>query len=263
MFPRSVRPALLFSLAFASIACSREKPGTDVPMKFHAIQRIPGSQSVAVILTEESGTSFLPLSVDEGQALSIYLGQKHIPSQRPLSHDLMVTLLQTLDATVNRVVITDLRENVYYAEIELHRGKDTVKIDARPSDAIALALRVEAPIFAKSHLLEKFRRTESTESDFSHVKVKTWGITVQDVEGTLRRVMGDRDGVLVTQVDFDSPAHESGLLPGDLILRVDDDPVPQLTVFGDLMAGKKDAAKITMEIARQDSTFMLTLERHN
>lgn len=251
-----------FSILFAA-ACAQQTSHTDVLMKFHTIQRIPGSQSVAVILTEASGSSFLSLSVDEGQALSIYLGQKHIPSERPLSHDLMANLLKRLNAEVRRIVITDLRENVYYAEIELIRDNEKVVVDARPSDAIALALRVDAPIYARSHLLERFRQTSERTGEISPTQVGALGLSVQPLEGTLQRVFGSDRGVLITQVEPESPAAAAQLAPGDLILMVDTARVPDIRTLLDLLAEKAGENALRFEISRGDSMFTVTVSRQN
>jgi bifunctional DNase/RNase len=244
-------------------ACSSPPPDKQILMKFHTIQQIPGSNSIAVILTEEKGENFLPLFVDRGQALSIYLGHSEIPGERPLSHDLMANMLKSLKAKVERIVITDLRNNIYYAELELRKGTDLIKVDARPSDAIALALRVHAPIFAMQHLLESSGSNMESEEAFSQVRVKSWGFTVQPVLGTLKRFFEGKEGVLVTQNEVDSPAKQAELLPGDLVMSIDGEKISDLDTFSEVMAERSKQARINLEIFRDCESRYITLTKHN
>lgn len=241
---------LLVSAAAAHIGCSSTPATEQVQMTFQSFQRIPGSNSVAIILAEKNGKSFLPLSIDRSQALSIYMGQKEIPSDRPQSHDLMASMLQTLNAKLDRIVITDLRDNVYYAQLELRRGDDRLKVDARPSDAIALALRVDAPIFAMNHLLDRNAAIEKADDTFSQARVKSWGFTVQDVRGTLQKAFGGQTGVVVAQVEMDSPAEQAELQPGDLIQAIDRESVAGMQTFSDKMAGKAGEEQVELLVQR-------------
>jgi len=263
MKTRSIFIAPLLAVATILIACSKTQTDGEVLMKFHAIQRIPGSQAVAIILTEENGQNFLPLYIDKDQALSIYLGHNEIASERPLSHDLMAEMLKSLEAKVERVVITDLRDNIYYAELELRKDTKTIKVDARPSDAIALALRVNAPIFAMQNLLEKTSDSGNAENALSQVRVKSWGLTVQSVHGTLQRIFEGRNGVLVTLYDIDSPAQQANLLPGDLIQNVDGEDIKDLEAFSKIMAEKSTKTSIDMEIFRDHKSQHIMLTKHN
>lgn len=254
---------LLVSFASALTSCSTTPTSAQVLVKFQSLQRIPGSSAVAIILAEPNSGSFLPLSIDREQALSIYLGQNDIPTERPRSHDLMASLLRSLDATVERIVITDLRDNVYYAELELSRGEKIVKVDARPSDAIALALRVDAPIFAMQHLLDNGALPDTAEDAFSQVRVKSWGFTVQEVSGTLQKAFDNKVGVLVAQSEDDSPAQQAGLMPGDLIETVDGQRVADLEAFGEVMAGKAADDQIELAIRRGQERLQIALSKHN
>jgi bifunctional DNase/RNase len=260
---RSMFIAPLFAAIFALISCSTNQPSKQVLMKFHAIQRIPGSNSVAIVLTEENGKNFLPLFVDANQALSIYLGQKEITRGRPLSHDLMAEIVNSLKAKVERIVITDLRDNIYFAELELRKGSEMIKVDARPSDAIALALRVHAPIFAMQHLLETQIGNEKNTETLSQVRVKSWGLTVQAVQGTLLRFFDGHRGVLVTQSEVNSPARQASVLAGDLIMSIDGESTSDLENFSEIMASRSAQASIDLEIYRDDETRLLTLTKHN
>jgi bifunctional DNase/RNase len=100
-----------------------------------------------LILTDEIEESYVPLVIGSAEANAIAVVLENVETSRPLTHDLLLSSILKLGATVDRVVITDLNDDVYYAEISLVHGGRTLRIDARPSDAIALALRAGASIF--------------------------------------------------------------------------------------------------------------------
>jgi bifunctional DNase/RNase len=112
------------------------------------------SKSPVVILQEVGGTRAVPIWIGPAEASAIAMEVAGKKFQRPLTHDLMVTIIEGLKAKVTRVVISDLRENTYYAHIFIERRKEVVSIDARPSDSIAIALRTKSPIFISDKLLD-------------------------------------------------------------------------------------------------------------
>lgn len=109
-----------------------------------------------VALKDQETGKVLPIFVGTFEGNSISIANRGIPTARPLTHDLMTNVIERLDARVKRVVVTDLRENIYYAYIYVQRGDTEVSIDSRPSDAIALATRVRVPIYVSKKLEDKF-----------------------------------------------------------------------------------------------------------
>lgn len=108
-----------------------------------------------VILKDDVNGRWLPIVVGNTEAQAIALQLEHITPPRPLTHDLVKNLLETIEVKINRVVVNDLRENTYYALISLKGNGSQSEIDARPSDAIALALRMKAPIFVAEEVMKK------------------------------------------------------------------------------------------------------------
>ncbi len=108
-----------------------------------------------VLLRRKDGTDILPIQIDAMQAISIATGRGSERLERPLTHDLVISILEMLGATVARVEITDLVEGTYYAMLILERSGVRLEVDARPSDALALAVRVKAPVFVAEHVLEQ------------------------------------------------------------------------------------------------------------
>jgi bifunctional DNase/RNase len=111
------------------------------------------SKSPIVILQEEEGERILPIWIGESEARAIGIVLTGETLERPLTHDLAVTLLKSLGARVAAVTITSLKENTFFAEIHLEAGGEKVLVDARPSDSIAIALRADAPIYVEEEVM--------------------------------------------------------------------------------------------------------------
>jgi len=113
------------------------------------------TQQNIVILREVDGERILPIWIGPGEAQAIRRMLAEEPFPRPLTHDLLVLMVEGLKAKVDRVVIADLRENTFFATVILQREGEVLSVDARPSDSIAVALRAKAPIFVNEDLLQE------------------------------------------------------------------------------------------------------------
>ncbi len=107
-----------------------------------------------VLLEERDGSRWLAIWIGSSEAQSIAISIEELASPRPNSHDLARSVIYGLHGELERVVVTDLRGGTYYATLAIRTGSQRVEIDARPSDAIAIALRTGAPIFVRDHLFE-------------------------------------------------------------------------------------------------------------
>ena len=119
----------------------------------------PNTQAPVVVLKDESGGVNLPIWIGIAEATSIASAIKQISMARPLTHDLMYETFNQIGVSVQRIVITDLKDSTYYAELILSMGDKAIILDSRPSDAIALALRSSAPIFVVEKVLEQAKVT--------------------------------------------------------------------------------------------------------
>lgn len=117
---------------------------------------IPDSGSMSVFLKDQAGGRFLTIQVGVFEGMAILQGINKIPSRRPLSHDLLVNLIKNLGAQVQYLVIHNLVDNTYYGRIHLVRKGKEVLLDTRPSDGIAVCVRVGAPIYVDERLSEHF-----------------------------------------------------------------------------------------------------------
>lgn len=118
-----------------------------------------------IILKDDLHNRWLPIVVGPAEAQAIALQLENIRPPRPMTHDLMKTILDSMHASILRVVVTELKDNTYFAEIDIKKNGDQSSIDARPSDAIALALRTSAPIFVKEEVMQKASITPEMEMD--------------------------------------------------------------------------------------------------
>ena len=125
-----------------------------IEMELLGVQVELPSNSPLLLLRETEGQGrVLPVVIDTPEAHAIHRGIEGIRLARPLTHDLLVTMLEELQATVIGVVLTELRERTFFAEIELQVAGESRTISARPSDAIAIAVRTETPIYASEDVL--------------------------------------------------------------------------------------------------------------
>jgi bifunctional DNase/RNase len=115
---------------------------------------LPTNQPI-VLLKEREGERYLPIWIGAVEATAIALGMQGIETARPMTHDLMRDLLQGLGVTVQRIIITELREGTFYAEIQMSSNGDTVSVSSRPSDALALAVRMNLDIFANEDVIDE------------------------------------------------------------------------------------------------------------
>ena len=113
-----------------------------------------GKQPIVLLKTAD-GNKFLPIWIGHPEAAAILMKLQSQASPRPMTHDLMSELLEQLEAQIVRITVTELRENTFYAQITVQQDGREIEIDSRPSDAIALAIRAEAPIFAADRVIEE------------------------------------------------------------------------------------------------------------
>src|ERR671932_1929721 len=113
-----------------------------------------GKQPIVLLKTAD-GNKFLPIWIGHPEAAAILMKLQGATTPRPMTHDLVTDMLSQLDAHVVRICVTELRDNTFYASITLQQDGSEIEVDSRPSDAIALAVRAEAPIFAADRVIEE------------------------------------------------------------------------------------------------------------
>jgi hypothetical protein len=146
----------------------------EVRMEIKGLMLDPTSNVPIVILRDEVGQVFLPIWIGVFEANAIALRLENVETPRPMTHDLLRSALEQLGGHIEKIVISDLKENTFYARIHVSRNGDALEIDARPSDAIALALRTQAPIFVLSPVLEKAQAVDLATQASDEEKLKKW-----------------------------------------------------------------------------------------
>ncbi len=147
----------------------------EVEMKVKSLMMDPVTQMPIVILRDPAGDSLLPIWVGLFEANAIALQLEKITTPRPMTHDLLRSVLSTMDAQVDRIVITDLKENTFYASVPLRCNGRDLSVDSRPSDAIALALRTDSPIFVDRAVIEKASSGQGEgEEESKAERLRTW-----------------------------------------------------------------------------------------
>lgn len=146
----------------------------DKEFKIKGLMMDPMTNSPIVILQELEKNTLLPIWVGIFEANAIALQIERIDTPRPMTHDLLKNILLQLDGYVEKVVVTALRENTFYASIHLYLNGETLTIDSRPSDAIALALRTDAPIYVTEEVIKQSRNITLEKEKLDPEDVTEW-----------------------------------------------------------------------------------------
>ena len=145
-----------------------------VQMKVEGLLFDPRSSMYILLLKDIDGNDTLPIWIGKPEADSIALALGRVTTPRPLTHDLIKNIISGLRIKVTRIVVTEIFDNTYYALIYLTDGKKEVPVDSRPSDAVAVALRINAPIFVEDGILEK-RSSDELEEWLKNLKPEDFG----------------------------------------------------------------------------------------
>jgi bifunctional DNase/RNase len=145
-----------------------------IEMTIKGLMVDPITNMPIVILRDQEGQRVLPIWVGIFEANAIALQIENITTPRPMTHDLLRNIIQDLKASVQKVVVCDLQENTFYALIYLSRNGDTIAIDARPSDAIALALRTRAPIFVEESVIDNAKTVDFSSEKADADRLHKW-----------------------------------------------------------------------------------------
>ncbi len=138
----------------------------EIEVKIRALMMDPNSGTPIIILKDVNSETMLPIWVGAYEANAIALEIEKIAPQRPMTHDLLRNLIVEMGASVERVVITELRDNTFFAVIEMRTIDGTaMMLDSRPSDAIALALRADSPIYVDMEVIRSSRNTVENEAE--------------------------------------------------------------------------------------------------
>lgn len=145
-----------------------------VEMQVKGLMLDPVTSVPIVILKDSDGSRVLPIWVGPSEASAIALQIENIAPPRPMTHDLLRDVIAALGVSVSRIIVSELKGSTFYAFLELRRGDETMLVDARPSDALALAIRARAPIFVRSEVLEQARSIEVATDQADQDRLQRW-----------------------------------------------------------------------------------------
>ena len=146
-----------------------------IEMNIKGLMIDPITNMPIIILRDQEGQRILPIWVGVFEANAIALQIENVQTPRPMTHDLLKNIIDDLSAQVERIVVTELKENTFYALIHLRKNGHAIEVDARPSDAIALALRTRSPIFVEEAVIQNARSVEnSRESSMDVTRLQKW-----------------------------------------------------------------------------------------
>lgn len=145
-----------------------------IEMTIKGLMVDPITNMPIIILRDKDGQRVLPIWVGVFEANAIALQIENVTTPRPMTHDLLRNVIQDLHATVTKIVVSDLKENTFYALIYVQRNGELIAIDARPSDAIALALRAHVPIFVEEVVIDNARSIDITPEKADSERLQKW-----------------------------------------------------------------------------------------
>lgn len=246
---------LLISLALVSIAKETSPAFVEMVVKGVSLDAI--GQNPVVILVDREEKKALPIWIGFLEANAIERELENVPSGRPMTHDLLHGILVRVRVNVKEVKITELKDGTYYASLVLNANKELIEVDARPSDAIILALKSKAPVFVSAKILDEkgIALTKEEASKERH------GIRVQPLTSSLASHFNfkGQEGVLVSEVVPGSPSETFGIKTGDIITKIGPKVVRDLQDLEQAFDVLKNARSILIIIFRDGTIKEVTL----
>lgn len=146
----------------------------EIEMKIRGLMMDPVTNMPIVVLKDVKGTAILPIWVGVYEANAIALEIEKVETPRPMTHDLLRNVLLGLDVRVDKIVVSDLKDDTFYALIWVERDGELMTIDSRPSDALALALRMDCPIFVEDQVLKNSKISEALSERASNEQLRSY-----------------------------------------------------------------------------------------
>jgi len=237
---------LLSALSFH--AC-RATERTEMEVEVRTIGYDNSSHAPVVVLQDHDRKVALPIWIGAAEAQAIAMQMQGISPPRPLTHDLIKTILDGAGVDLQRVVIGELKESTYYARIYLHTGRQDLEVDSRPSDAIALAVRFHRPIFVARALMKGDASIDLQKEAPAGTTIKYSGVTVQNLTEELAEYFSvpRGQGVIVADIATDAP---QGLQRGDVILEINGAAVSGVGDFEAKMHEVTDGRRAHLSVQR-------------
>jgi hypothetical protein len=242
--------AVLLLAALALFAVSKETSPPFVEMEVKGVRMDVLGQNPVVILADKEGKKALPIWIGLLEANAIERELKSVTTSRPMTHDLLHSILEQIHVKVKEVKIVDLKDHTYYAKLSLIVNKELIELDARPSDAIIMALKSKAPVYVAAKIVDDqgVLLTKKEAIGERH------GIRVQDLTPSLAShfsFKGEK-GVLVSEVVSGSVSEASGIKAGDIITKVHEKEVGSVQEFEETFDALKAERSIRISLFRDE-----------
>jgi bifunctional DNase/RNase len=247
--------ALFTSLVF--VAISKETPLPFVEMEVKGVRLDAIGNSPVVLLADKEGKKALPIWVGLLEATAIDKELRNTASPRPMTHDLLYSILAQAHVKVKEVRIVDLRNTTYYATLFLTIDKGVVGIDARPSDAIVIALKSKTPILISAKILDEQGIALAKKSALS----ERFGIRVQELTPALASHFNFKShkGVLVAEVFPGSISESSGIKAGDIIIKINSKEVESVEEFQEIFDSIQTGDSVRVWVFRDNQSKEVNL----
>ena len=216
------------------------------------------AQAPVVILVDKDGKKAVPIWIGTQEAVAIDRELKNSTSPRPMTHDLLHSILSKMQVKVKEVRIVGLKNNTYYASLFLASAKEVFEVDARPSDSIILALKSKAPIYVSPRIIEEQGVALNAENVFGERN----GVRVQELTPALASQFNfkGQKGVLVAEVVRGSASESSGIKAGDIITRVNSKDVGNVREFEEAFDTAKKKGAVGLSVFRDGRSLEVNLK---
>jgi bifunctional DNase/RNase len=240
--------ALISSLVL--VAISKETPPPFIEMEVKGVRLDAIGHNPIVLLADKEGKKALPIWIGLLEANAIDKELKNITSPRPMTHDLLHSILTQVQVEVKEVKIVDLKDHTYYATLFLKLSKGVIEVDARPSDAIILALKSKIPIFVAAKILDQHGIALTKKDAFG----ERYGIRIQELTSALASHFNfhSKKGVLVSEVLPGSVSEASGIKAGDIITKINSKEVGSVQEFEEMFDTAKEGDSLRILLFREE-----------
>ncbi len=244
-------------LSFMFISAGNEVLPSFIEMEVKGVRIDTIGQNPVVILMDKEGKKALPIWIGILEAGAIDRELKNIHTPRPMTHDLLHSILTQLKAKIKDVKIVDLRDNTYFAILSLILNKGVIEIDARPSDAIILALKFKSPILVATKILEQ----QGISITKKEILGERYGIRVQELTPSLASHFNFKGskGVLVAEVIAGSSGEKSGIKAGDIITKIGLKDIGNIKEFEEVFDTLKEEVSLKIQIFRDEKIKEINL----
>jgi len=249
--------ALLISLGL--VAIGKETSPAFVEMEVKGVRLDATGTNPVVFLVDKEGKKALPIWIGLLEANAIDKELRNNASPRPMTHDLLYSILVQAHLRVKEVRIVGLKDNTYYATLFLRLNKGVVEVDARPSDAIVIALKSKTPIYVSTKILDEQGIALTQKSSFG----ERFGIRIQELTPALASSFSfkGKKGVLVAEVLPGSVSESSGIKAGDIITKVDSKEVGTIQQFEEMFDTARPGDSLKVLIFRDNQFREVNLPR--